>query len=539
MKKQDIAIGDCKDMMNTLKKELDKRVELRKHLFEKGYLITDATIKGEDSYPFYGNWRKKEIKGFQFLTYKTVKLFTFEKKDKVFFLIGHAYNPYTMEYDENLILPPIAEAYETDSYFDLISELTGIFIMGVVSDEKLEFLLDASGMQYGCYGTVDGKQYISSHTALIGDLCSLTRTDYVNRLIHYKWYHYMMGNYLPGDITSYKEIKRIIPNTYVKFVNRNYYVERFYPNKKISMCKNQKEYKDVILQAAQIMRNSMVLIPKKWKKPAISLTGGIDSNTTFAAANGNYEKYTTFSYISMYRESVDAEKAKEISEHFGVPFKEYIVPDKNEEIRDFNVYKCIFEHNDGDIGFSKDNDTRKKITLINSDVCDVEVKSWISETIRAYAYKYFGRTSFPKSLSARNYTSLYKIFLLNRKLVHETDQYFREYLENTQLKEHIYNYDESDFFVWEMMHGGKCGLNIGVMKSCFDITIPYNNRKLLDLLLRVPLKYRISDRHHLDLKKELNQELYNMNIRVVNLNETSRRKRVANLYYIVNSHLPF
>ena len=82
-------------------------------------------------------------------------------------------------------------------------------------------------------------------------------------------------------------------------------------------------------------------------------------------------------------------------------------------------------------------------------------------------------------------------------------------------------------------------MDIGVMKGCFDITIPYNNRKLLDLLLRVPLDKRISDQHHLDMKKLMNQELYDMNIRVVNLNETDRRKKVINMYYIINTHLPF
>ena len=155
------------------------------------------------------------------------------------------------------------------------------------------------------------------------------------------------------------------------------------------------------------------------------------------------------------------------------------------------------------------------------------------------AYKYFGRTKFKPDLKPRDYSSLYKIFLGNRKLLKETDKYFAEYIQNTKLKEHLFNYDESDFFVWEMMHGGKCGLDIGVMKGCFDITIPYNNRKLLDLLLRVPLDKRISDRHHLDMKKLMNQELYDMNIRVVNLNETDRRKKVINMYYIINTHLPF
>ena len=87
---------------------------------------------------------------------------------------------------------------------------------------------------------------------------------------------------------------------------------------------------------------------------------GIDSNTTFAAANGVYDQYTTFSYISMYRESVDAEKSKEISDRFNVPHKVYRVPETNEEVPDFEIYKAILEHNDGDIGSNKDSDVRKK-----------------------------------------------------------------------------------------------------------------------------------------------------------------------------------
>ena len=522
-----------------LKDLLDNKPELQKHLFEKGYLITDAQVTQAEEYPFYGNWNVTKIGTYDFWVYQTAKLYTYEFEKGTIFLIGHAYNPYTMVWDENDILKSMAEVYGTEKYFDILDELTGVFVMGIVQDEALEVVLDASGMQCGCYGTVQGKQYIASHMRLIGDICGLQTDDYVRRLVGYRWYRFMMGNYLPGDITCYREIKRIIPNTYLTLRDGTYQVKRFYPNKEIQMCQTEEEYQQVIEEAAKILQNNMALVPKKWDRPAISLTGGVDSNTTFAAANGHYGEYETFSYISMYRESVDAEKAKQISDRFGVTHRVYNIPEKNEEIANFDVYKAIFDYNQGGIGASKDGDARKKITLIQGNVCDVEVKSWISETIRAYAYKYFGRKKFPKRLTARNYTSLYKIFFMNRRLVWETDKHFKDYFANTQIKEHLYNYDESDFFVWEMMHGGKCGQNIGVMKSCFDITIPYNNRKLLDLLLRVPLDKRISDQHHMDLKKQMNQELFDMNIRVVNLNETSRRKKMANIYYTINSKLPF
>jgi hypothetical protein len=469
------------------------------------------------------------------------KLIFIKKEGKTLFLIGHAYNPFTMEYEEIKILQYIDDAYQKgkSTYLDAIDELTGLFILGYLEENDICFMLDCSGMQYGCYGLINNHLYIASHMQLIGDICSLEIDDYVKNLINYRWYRYMMGNYLPGDLTAFKEVKRIIPNCYISYKKNKIKITRFYPMKEMKMCTNEDEYNHIIREASEIMRNNMILISKKWDRPAISLTGGIDSNTTFAAANGIYDKFTTFSYISMFRESVDAEAAKKISDKFNVKHTVYKVPDSNNEFIDFEIYKKILSHNYGDLGAMKDNDIRKKIELMNNDVCDVEVKSWISETIRAYAYKYFGRTKMPKVLRPRHYTSLYKIFFLNRSLVWKTDQYFQKYIEDTKLHEHLFNYDESDFFVWEMMHGGKCGLDIGTMKFCFDITIPYNNRKLLDMLLRVELNDRISDKHHMDMKKYLNKELYDMNSRVVNLNETKSRQKLANIYYTINTHIPF
>lgn len=528
-------------MPKSVKEIMEQREDLREFLFVKGFLLTDDAAIPHEGYPFYGAWNCEHHGAFYLWTHPKTLLHTVDCDGKTYFLFGHAYDPFTMDHEESIILGKLAQAHagSMDEFLHLCDELTGIFMLGFIDGQKITVLLDASGMQYGCYGSISGKQYVSSHMRLVGDLCDLADDDYVSRLVHYKWYHFMMGNYLPGDITCHRELKRIVPNTYVSYSNRTWTITRFYPYQKISMCKTDAEYQEVISEACRIMQATMALIPKKWARPAISLTGGIDSNTTFAAANGIYGKYETFSYISMYRESIDAMYAAKISERFHVPHKEYLVPESNEELPDFSLFKAILEYDHGDIGTYPDSDIRKKITLITHDVCDVEVKSWISETVRAYAYKYFGRKRFPRNLRPRHYTSLYKIFVMNRHLALETDRCFRDYLERTALKEHLYNYDESDFFVWEMMHGGKCGLDIGDMKACFDITIPYNNRKLMDLLLRVSLEDRLSDRLHLDMKKRLNSELYDMHIRVVNLNETDRRKRIANFYFSVHSLIPF
>ncbi|MEE1053792.1 MAG: hypothetical protein U0L33_05600, partial [Acutalibacteraceae bacterium] len=73
----------------------------------------------------------------------------------------------------------------------------------------------------------------------------------------------------------------------------------------------------------------------------------------------------------------------------------------------------------------------------------------------------------------------------------------------------------------------------------FDITFIYNNRRFLDLMFRVPLEKRISDQHHLDMKKYLNSELADMNIRVINMKETNFRAFALNVIFTINSILPF
>ena len=134
-----------------LKQQLNTKPNLQKHLFERGYLITDDDYSGAlHDYPFYGNWKEYVFGDYRFYVYQTVSAFFQQIGNRTFFLIGHAYNPYTMEPDENKLLQYIGKAYGTDAYFERLDELTGLFIFGSVCGKCIEFTVDASGMQYGC-----------------------------------------------------------------------------------------------------------------------------------------------------------------------------------------------------------------------------------------------------------------------------------------------------------------------------------------------------------------------------------------------------
>lgn len=520
-----------------LKEALDQRSELQKFLFIRGFLVSDKKIENLNEFPFYDNWNEVQKDGYYFYTHNKASVHFASNDKTTLFLIGHCYDPFLMEIEEEKILADILKYYGTDKYYDRISEITGVYVTGVIDNGLLKFSVDPSGMQSACYGIIDNNFYMSSHPQLIGDICSLEMDDFIKELIAYKWYGRVMGPYLPADLSPFKSVKRIIPSIEYSYKNNELSHKRFWPLKPFDIAEGE-EYEKVIKDASDILKKNMELISKKWEHPWISLTGGIDSNTTFAAANGMYDKFETFSYISAPKEVPDAEAAKKISDAFDVKHHVYNIPDNSDEIADYDLKVEIQRHNSGYVAERKENESRKRFYLEENCGCDVEVKSWVSETIRAYWYKHYGRDKMPK-LSPKLYRNLYKIFIFNRPLAHKIDKIFADYIKEFEYDKIPECYPPADMHYNEVTWGSWGGMNISEMKYCFDITFAYNNRKFLDLMFRVPLEKRISDEHHLDLKKQLNPELYNMNIRVVNMKETDTRARLLNIIFSINQFLPY
>ena len=329
-----------------IKETLKNNKDLQKHLFVRGFLISNYEIKNTTDFPFYGNWRCEKHGNFWYMAHYLTGMHIYETQGKVFFLMGHAYNPFTMEHKESAILKYISDNYHTDNYINCLNELTGIFVTGVADSNKIEFHVDASGMQSACYAHINEKFFISSHPQLIGDICNLKMDNFVKELTEYKWYGRVMGPYLPGDLTPFAEVKRIVPSIMYSFDNTvSHY--RFWFNKPFETATDEKDYSDTIKSAANILKNNMILITKKWNKPWISLTGGIDSNTTFAAANDIYDKFDTFSYISAPKEVPDTEAAATISNAFNLKHHIFNIPDTNDTLTNYKEIVSILEHNNG------------------------------------------------------------------------------------------------------------------------------------------------------------------------------------------------
>lgn len=523
-----------------LKQELDKRPDLQHLLFRRGWLVSTAKLDDlTGKFPFYDNWQLTQFAGLNFLVHRENDgLHTVETANVKLALIGHCYNPFTMEHREAEQLAYIAEAYGSEAFVDRINELTGVFGLIWVDSKGIHFMTDPSGMQPVYYTARNDDLWLTSHAQILGDVLGLEMSDFARELISYKWYPRVLGAYLPANMSKYESVFLSVPDFIYTYSGDKVCHRRIYPIEDVKTTVTHSEYEAVIKEGARILRGGAELVCRKWKRPSISLTGGIDSNTTFAAFNGNYDQIEAFSYISAEKESPDAEAAEKIANRFQVPFEKYVIPKDDLAIADYDLKKSILDHNCGYVMPTPENEVRKWLWLAQNAHIEVEVKSWVSEIIRASIFHRYGRKTMPK-LKPRVFRNIYKIFIGNRMLAHKVDRFAAQFLKEFGYFDLPKGIDYSDLIATENTWGNWGGNNINAMKIVSPMTVIYNNRKFLAALIRVPLADRLSDAHHLDMKKLLNRSHYDMGIHVSNVTETANRARGLNLIFTINNILPF
>lgn len=359
--------------------------EYRSAIFEQGFLLTNYAVKLGPAFPFYDFWREVDLAGKAHLyVHQNQKAYVHQDDGNVYLLLGHAYDPFDEEWDEQAILKTIAGVSGGDFQRAIpkINDLTGLFLFGMFSGESLTLCGDFESMRAAYYGKADGHWYVASHEEIVAQLAPLTRDDYVEKLENYRWYH-LYGEGLPGDITHYHELKKIICNNYVVLQDGTFSSHRFYPVHPLDMCKDEEDYQKTVDEIARVMKVSLNLIAKKWPRTAVSVTGGRDSKGSLAAAAHLGDSIQYYSYNSQHAEKVDCDAAKRICDSVGVKHTTYDIPLDRDLYPEYDLAKAILCMNSNRKYFNH-NDIMKRIYFRRLHPFDVEVKSWTSEIGRAF-----------------------------------------------------------------------------------------------------------------------------------------------------------
>lgn len=506
---------------------------LRAKLFCRGFLVTNRPVRTE-AYPFYGAWSVHSLGPYQILSHPLCGCFLARGEEVQLCLLGHAYDPISGETNEERILDRLSGlAPRSPAFFDYINDLTGVFLLLVYSPEELLFLCDAVGLMSVFYTESPERFYLASHINLIGDLAGFREDPIVSRLKRGRTFHYF-GNQLPGNLTKFREAKRLNPNHLGRVGGTVEQIRFYYPH---SLALERTE---LLPRLRELLERTMAVIAEKWERPAISLTGGCDSKTTLSAAHKLYERYLIYSYDSQPNEAPDAKAAQAICSGIGLPHLLYRIPYSDDSFPNIEGIRKIMIWNDGDVVDNHPNDVRKRAFLDRQNDYDVEVKSWASEVGRArYSKRYCGKRSFGKKPTARKCASFYK-FLLRRGDVKIVRQEFRRFLEAYYQPAAEGAIPWQDQFYWEWHWPSRDGVILTCEHMFSDcITVPYNNRRVLELLLSAPWEDRYRDALYTAVRKELDPRIDAAAGAVVDVNHTRLRSWLELLYYLVSSYLPY
>ena len=169
--------------MNSIN-EITKTKNLREKLFSMGFLATDSGNAFEHVMSYLEDWNRFKVENCIILIHPKQHCHIYGNR----ILIGHAYNPFTMETNEEKMLAELNE--------DSLNQLTGIFTILEVTENGIKVVGDATCMQCTFYGVIDGNYYISTYPNLIGDMLGLEWDPYIKELTEYKFFK-LFGVQLP------------------------------------------------------------------------------------------------------------------------------------------------------------------------------------------------------------------------------------------------------------------------------------------------------------------------------------------------------
>ncbi len=523
--------------LSVIKNELDRDNRYRDRLFCRDYLLTDADID-LDNYPFYGRWTLMKVGKYKLVVHPLAHSFLRSDNHHAIAMVGHAMNPYTSDIDENSILDHLLEEKRKslEAYLDALDELTGVFVIFVVSGNEVYAMQDCGGQKMLYFGQVNSKVVFTSTPQLVGDIFQLAVDEQVLRLTDSKGY-YRGSGFLPGNLSPFRELKRLGPNTAVIYRNESFDITRIFPREDRQEVQSEAEKQELLGQMQWLFCQNIALTMKKWNRVAISLTGGIDSQTTFANAKPWWNHIFCFSFISKPSEKVDADAAKEICTKLGVKHHLYQIPKRPEEIPDYDFLEKIIEHNTSNICKINPNEKRKYIWLERQNDFDVELKSDMSEVGRSYTERKYKDVKVPRKLAPRHLTIGQARYFLEPWCMRFADCAYKSFMTETGLTEDLYGYSMHDLAYWEVRMGAWASTSFSSQEYFHEITIPYNNRRLLSMFLRFPEEERKQDLPHKRLMASGSPELAQMQIQVKDSYMEQKRIVAETIYYYYATRL--
>lgn len=402
-------------------------------------------------------------------------------------VLGLCINPFDGASNNEQISRNLYNALSTseDSFFDYVDQLSGSFVILYRLNDKVRILQDCAATKPVYFiedqtaGTV-----ISSHASLIGSSFGLKRDPRIAQVFENDLYKADPSRYLPGDITPFSGMKTLTANTMLAVDTGN--TQRFFPRGPLSPRRLDEtiitEVADIFIRQAEILAAT--------KRPLmVAATAGRDSRVSVAAFAGmETTQLFSFHFPNTGHLSEDVEISQTIAKTSGIPLNIYDLSKYKDRSFD-QVFKST-----SPVGIWP----AAALCYIREFPADaIHIRSTVSEIGRMFYGKRNHANVSPEALSA---SFTVTEFGKDPLVIHAMEEFI---LHADFSEKKFYNYNMYDMFYWEHRNSKWQNILCQEAEMASDVFIPYNNRRLIKLLLSVPEADRKAARIHIETTKHI------------------------------------
>ena len=416
--------------------------------------------------------------GYIFSYHKDLKFYV--DKDREMLLLGFAWQVDKERKSPKEELEKLYEIYNGKIPEEEIYKMEDTWCGRYILIVRGKVYLDASGL----LGVFYSKTGISSSCLLLAESMGLSECLYEasEKL-----------NWLPGPLTQYKDIRRLLPSQVYDLYSDSIQGRRLLSEKRINF-KNEKERIDTFISYFSFsLKNMANLFPEK--KILIALTGGYDSRTLLALAKYSGIEFECFTLEHDNITKGDIELPQELCQAIKCG---YLYLQRNKDNYSAEEEKNYIRHssglaNDGDKWHYVYGQYQELVRRFGDIVC---LRSSIWET----AIEYF-RNTIGDEMDVKNVCANFNAHGLQKDSIEE---YSRWVVKNEQKDLSLCNR-----FLWEQRYGSW----LSSIEQSFDLMDhivslqPLNCRFLIEMLLGFSREDRIIKKHQVKIISEACPEL--------------------------------
>jgi hypothetical protein len=439
-------------------------------IFRRQFLLTPIPCKT------LSHWQHTDVGSSHLYAHPDVQLSTVTSTDTkvVVVLVGYVIDPTHPERSNANILTTIASlAVSVREVTDYLCSLSGRFVLFLrIANDTLVFH-DPCGLRTVYYTRHKGEVFIGSQPYIFKEVIPLKEGERFSSYVKSSYVSTNIEHFIPSGISLFEEVKHLVPNHYL--CCSTFSQIRYWPRTVLST----KPVDEVVAGASDLLVRLMIAANNRFKL-ALPLTAGWDSRMLLCASKGISTDiyFYTLQYRDLHRHSMDIDIPAKLLCSLGLHHNLIDCSHKtiSEEFAEIYRQNAPLAHlNDwGDIAFG----------MFDAYPQDrVAIKGNCSEIARCFYYKYGAHRPIesPDQIVA---------------LVNGWDElpFIREQVANwyhsTNQVATLTKIDILDLFYWEHRMGSWQAMSQLEWDVVQEAYTPFNNRRLLELMLSIPTEWR-------------------------------------------------